>query len=195
MATRKDRSEDALKTLKWPAWEKRRKAIAAAFATKIQHGKAPTVLEELIPGKVEGDYMQTRAKKRQDLQEPSTRIQFGQKSFAVWAPRLINEANMEDEDTDEEEEEDEENGDAGRKTQQMPADEFERQRLSYYGYLGNKYAEQIETVEDATVHVFTDSRYVQLGVTQWIQKWKAAAWYRRPGKAQRIDNVDLWKKV
>eukprot|EP00666_Eupelagonemidae_sp_cell4sb_P017859 gene17859-biopygen24393 len=81
MATRKDRSEDALKTLKWPAWGKRRKAIAAAFAAKIQYGKGPTVLEDLIPGKVEGDYMQTRAKKRQDLQEPSTRIQFGQKSF------------------------------------------------------------------------------------------------------------------
>eukprot|EP00666_Eupelagonemidae_sp_cell4sb_P018004 gene18004-biopygen7626 len=129
--------------------------------------------------------MQTRAKKRQDLQEPSTRIQFGQKSFAVWAPRLINEANLEDEDTEEEEEEeDKEDGDEGRKTQQMPADEFEKQRLSYYGYLENKYADQIETVEDGT-----------LGVTQWMQEWKATAWYRRPGKAQKIDNVDLWKKI
>eukprot|EP00666_Eupelagonemidae_sp_cell4sb_P017905 gene17905-biopygen29851 len=139
MATRKDRSDEALKTLKWPAWGKRRKAIAAAFAAKIQYGKGPTVLEELIPGK----------------------------------------ANVDEDDTEEDEEEDAEGGDKGRRPQQMPADEFGKQRLSYYGYLENKYADQIETVEDGTVHQ---------GVTQWMLEWKTKAWYRRPGKAQKIDN-------
>ncbi len=43
--------------------------------------------------------------------------------------------------------------------------------------------------------VRTDSRYVQLGVTVWMQKWKKTAWYSKPLKAKYIENIDLWKRV
>ena len=43
--------------------------------------------------------------------------------------------------------------------------------------------------------VFTDSSYVQLGVTKWRHEWKGNAWYRNAGKVRWIDNVDLWNRV
>jgi len=45
------------------------------------------------------------------------------------------------------------------------------------------------------LQIFTDSRYVQLGVTKWMQDWKGKAWFKSPIRAQEIDNVDLWKAV
>ena len=41
----------------------------------------------------------------------------------------------------------------------------------------------------------TDSRYVQLGVTVWMQNWKKTAWYRKPLRAKYVANVDLWKRI
>ena len=41
----------------------------------------------------------------------------------------------------------------------------------------------------------TDSKYVQLGITLWMQNWKKRAWYDKPLQAKFIDNVDLWKRV
>lgn len=39
------------------------------------------------------------------------------------------------------------------------------------------------------VHIHTDSQYVQKGVTEWMESWKAKNW---PAK---IKNQDLWKRI
>ena len=49
--------------------------------------------------------------------------------------------------------------------------------------------------EERSMVVFTDSTYVQLGVTKWRKEWKDNAWYRNAGKVRWIDNVDLWNRV
>ena len=43
----------------------------------------------------------------------------------------------------------------------------------------------------STVALFTDSRYVIDGITQWINRWKARGW-RTAGK-NPVKNVDLWQ--
>ncbi|HEY8190902.1 MAG TPA: ribonuclease HI [Alphaproteobacteria bacterium] len=40
-----------------------------------------------------------------------------------------------------------------------------------------------------TVEVYTDSTYVQKGVTEWLQGWKAKGW------PARIKNQDLWQEL
>lgn len=42
----------------------------------------------------------------------------------------------------------------------------------------------------ASAVVFTDSQYVQKGITEWIHAWKRNAW-RTSGK-QPVKNQDLW---
>lgn len=44
------------------------------------------------------------------------------------------------------------------------------------------------------VILFTDSKYVGDGMTEWMPKWKANGWARRVGKKNvAIKNLDLWK--
>ena len=45
------------------------------------------------------------------------------------------------------------------------------------------------------LHVRTDSAYVQLGIEQWMQEWRAKAWYKHPQRCEEIDHADLWQKV
>ena len=46
------------------------------------------------------------------------------------------------------------------------------------------------------VELVTDSVYVGRGLTQWLPKWKANRWRRRPGKQQPdIKNEDLWRRL
>jgi ribonuclease HI len=40
------------------------------------------------------------------------------------------------------------------------------------------------------VRVYTDSQYVQKGISEWIHNWKARGW-KTAGKAP-VKNVDLW---
>ena len=44
-----------------------------------------------------------------------------------------------------------------------------------------------------TVHLYTDSKYVQQGITEWIHGWKARGW-RTASKAP-VKNVDLWQAL
>ena len=47
----------------------------------------------------------------------------------------------------------------------------------------------LETLTRAvTVKVYTDSTYVQKGMTEWIEGWKAKNW-------KKVKNVDLWKRL
>jgi ribonuclease HI len=45
----------------------------------------------------------------------------------------------------------------------------------------------------ARIIVYTDSQYVQKGITQWIVKWKRNAW-KTSGK-QSVKNQDLWAEL
>ena len=41
--------------------------------------------------------------------------------------------------------------------------------------------------------VFTDSQYVQLGISTWLQDWKARGW--RTAARQPVKNQDLWEQL
>ena len=41
--------------------------------------------------------------------------------------------------------------------------------------------------------VCTDSRYVQTGITEWIQKWKKNSW--RTSDKKPVKNQDLWAEL
>ncbi len=44
------------------------------------------------------------------------------------------------------------------------------------------------------VDLYTDSKYVKQGITEWIERWKADGWKRRSGKRRLpVKNEDLWK--
>ncbi len=44
-----------------------------------------------------------------------------------------------------------------------------------------------------TVSVFTDSRYVQKGITEWIKGWKARGW--KTAAKKPVKNVELWQAM
>ena len=43
------------------------------------------------------------------------------------------------------------------------------------------------------LHIYTDSEYVQKGISQWIKKWRLNGWKTAENKP--IKNVDLWQKL
>ena len=43
------------------------------------------------------------------------------------------------------------------------------------------------------VRLFTDSQYVRLGVTEWLQQWKQRNW--RTADKKPVKNVDLWQAL
>ena len=43
------------------------------------------------------------------------------------------------------------------------------------------------------VRVYTDSQYVQKGISEWIHNWKRRGWLTADKKP--VKNVDLWKKL
>ncbi|MCC7085248.1 MAG: ribonuclease HI [Pirellulales bacterium] len=48
------------------------------------------------------------------------------------------------------------------------------------------------------VELFTDSEYVRLGLSQWMPKWKANGWKRKPssyGKGGELKNLELWQQL
>ncbi|MCU0838596.1 MAG: ribonuclease HI [Rhodospirillales bacterium] len=45
----------------------------------------------------------------------------------------------------------------------------------------------------ASVRVYTDSRYVKDGITQWIFAWKRNGW--RTADRKPVKNVDLWQRL
>jgi ribonuclease HI len=42
------------------------------------------------------------------------------------------------------------------------------------------------------VHLFTDSEYLRLGITEWLPDWIARGWRRKGGEVQ---NADLWQRL
>jgi len=43
------------------------------------------------------------------------------------------------------------------------------------------------------VDLYTDSQYVRLGMTQWLNQWKKKGW--RGANKQPIKNIDLWQRL
>jgi ribonuclease HI len=43
---------------------------------------------------------------------------------------------------------------------------------------------------EKTIRVYTDSQYLQKGVTEWMKNWKERNWKRKGGA---LANLDLWK--
>ena len=46
--------------------------------------------------------------------------------------------------------------------------------------------------EDVPAELYTDSEYLQRGITEWLPGWKAKHWKRKGGK---LANVDLWQAL
>jgi ribonuclease HI len=50
--------------------------------------------------------------------------------------------------------------------------------------------------EPCQVDIFTDSKYLKKGITEWIHNWKKLGWRRgTPGKSKPLANADLWKEL
>jgi ribonuclease HI len=43
------------------------------------------------------------------------------------------------------------------------------------------------------VHLYTDSEYLRLGITEWVPRWRRNGW--RTANRQRVKNRDLWKAL
>ena len=46
---------------------------------------------------------------------------------------------------------------------------------------------------DKEITLFTDSKYVQNGITLWIANWKRNSW--RTSSKKAVKNIDLWKTL
>jgi ribonuclease HI len=47
--------------------------------------------------------------------------------------------------------------------------------------------------QKSRVDIYTDSKYVLQGITEWLEGWKARGW-RTAGK-QAVKNQDLWERI
>jgi ribonuclease HI len=43
------------------------------------------------------------------------------------------------------------------------------------------------------ISLFTDSKYLKQGITEWLEKWKKNSW--RTASKQLIKNIDLWQRL
>ena len=43
------------------------------------------------------------------------------------------------------------------------------------------------------VEIITDSKYVKLGITEWIYNWKMNGW--KTSNKKEVKNIDLWKQL
>jgi len=52
----------------------------------------------------------------------------------------------------------------------------------------------LETLKHpSTVEVYTDSQYVQKGISEWLPDWKRRGW--RTADKKPVKNVDLWQEL
>lgn len=47
--------------------------------------------------------------------------------------------------------------------------------------------------QEHVIYIWTDSQYVQLGLTEWIHNWKKNGWKNASRKP--VENKDLWNKL
>ena len=46
---------------------------------------------------------------------------------------------------------------------------------------------------DEKIEIFTDSKYLKLGITEWIFKWKKNGW--KTSNKKKVKNLELWKEL
>src|SRR5262249_56105345 len=52
----------------------------------------------------------------------------------------------------------------------------------------------LESLEGpSAVEVYTDSQYVQKGISEWLPSWKRRGW--RTADRKPVKNVDLWQRL
>jgi ribonuclease HI len=53
----------------------------------------------------------------------------------------------------------------------------------------------LEEIKSSSIHIdlYTDSKYVMNGITQWIAGWKKKNW--KTAAKKPVKNVDLWQKL
>lgn len=47
---------------------------------------------------------------------------------------------------------------------------------------------------NCNISLYTDSKYVMNGITEWLANWKRNNW-RTANKKQEVKNVDLWQRL
>ena len=47
--------------------------------------------------------------------------------------------------------------------------------------------------KDQEVQMFTDSKYVKMGITEWIKRWSQNDW--KTSSKQKVKNIELWKEL
>ena len=47
--------------------------------------------------------------------------------------------------------------------------------------------------KDSKVQIFTDSKYVKSGITEWIHNWKKNGW--KTASKQQVKNKELWTEL
>ena len=57
--------------------------------------------------------------------------------------------------------------------------------------LSGKFPEDMQA--QVKIKIFTDSQYLQKGISEWIKKWKKNNW--RTANKKPVVNVDLWRKL
>ncbi len=54
--------------------------------------------------------------------------------------------------------------------------------------------ESLKTVKKSSkIIIYTDSKYVMDGITDWIKSWKANGW--KNSKKQEVKNIEFWKEL
>ena len=54
--------------------------------------------------------------------------------------------------------------------------------------------EALKTLEiNSEIEIITDSKYVKLGITEWINNWKKNGW--KTASKQKVKNKDLWVEL
>ena len=46
---------------------------------------------------------------------------------------------------------------------------------------------------NSEVQIFTDSKYVKMGITEWIHKWKKNDW--KTSSKKKVKNIKLWTQL
>jgi len=43
------------------------------------------------------------------------------------------------------------------------------------------------------IEIYTDSKYVKMGITEWIKNWKKNNW--KTSSKKKVKNIELWKEL
>ena len=43
------------------------------------------------------------------------------------------------------------------------------------------------------IEIYTDSKYLKLGITEWIEVWKKNGW--KTSSKKKVKNIELWKEL